>query len=95
MLFVNTDLQIRWYHIPMVSRSQDRLIFSFKQLSCLQTIFITCNGLFGFELFFLISGPLTKYPNIDFRAINVQLLLRFISPVTIPGIYGILLINRY
>ena len=68
--------------ILMVSRSPNQLIFSFKQLSCPQTIFITCNGFFGFKRFVLVSGPLTKHPNIDFCATNVWLLTRFISPVT-------------
>ena len=71
-------------NILMVTRSQNRLIFSFKQLSCLQTIFITCDVLFGFELFVLVSGRLTKYPKLDLCATNVQLLSRneFISLVT-------------
>ena len=75
-----TEVSLSWYSDGI--RFPKPTNFSFRQLSCLQIIFITCDGLFGFKLFVLVSGPLTKYPNIDFCATNAQLLLRFISPVT-------------
>ena len=70
LLFTLSHTDVSLSNIPMVWRSQNRLILLFKQLACLQTIFITCGGFFGLELFVLVSTT------------NVQLLPRFISPVT-------------
>ena len=69
LVFTLSHTDVSLSNIPMVWRSQNRLILLFKQLACLQTIFITCGGFFGLELFVLVSTT------------NVQLLPRFISPV--------------